>query len=158
MIFAGAATRKTIAVLLVVVVLVATSGTGVASAASVTVPATANTAVANGGATCTYLVVPGDTLFRIALRYGTSVSFLASINGIVNPNRIRSGRILLVPCRPVPPPPPPACTYLVRPGDVLSRIALRFGVTTAYLAAVNHLANPNRIFAWSTLRVPCLDP
>lgn len=160
MILAGATTRKTIAVLLVVVMLVATLGTGVAGAAAAPLAAPAAKAQF-GGVACTYRVVAGDVLSRIALRYGTTSAYLAKINGIVNPNRIRTGQILVVPCKWTPQPHPkpwPGCVYLVKPGNTLSQIALRFGTTSSYLAAINNLANRNRIYAWSYLRVPCWDP
>ncbi len=107
---------------------------------------------------CSYVVRPGDTLYGLARRFGTSVWQLASINHIANINLIRSGRILLVPCGgwyPPPPPPPPGCTYRVRAGDTLSQIAVLYHTTTAYLASINHIANPNRIYAGQWLRVPC---
>lgn len=44
-----------------------------------------------------YTVRRGDNLYRIALRNGWSVSYLASVNGIANPNRIRVGQVLLIP-------------------------------------------------------------
>jgi LysM repeat protein len=59
-----------------------------------------------------YVVQPGDTMFRIANRYNTTVAALAQLNGIVNPNIIRVGQRLVVPvpggtqpATPVPPPP-----------------------------------------------------
>jgi LysM repeat protein len=45
----------------------------------------------------TYVVQPGDTLFRIALRFGTTVSALAAANGIADPNRISAGQVLVIP-------------------------------------------------------------
>lgn len=43
-----------------------------------------------------YTVMPGDTLFRIALRFGVSVNSLQVNNGIVNPNRIFAGQVLRI--------------------------------------------------------------
>jgi LysM repeat protein len=43
-----------------------------------------------------YTVQPGDTLFRIALRYGVTVQSLQVNNGIVNPNRIFVGQVLRI--------------------------------------------------------------
>jgi LysM repeat protein len=40
----------------------------------------------------------GDTLAKIAWRYRTSVSFLARLNGLRNPNLIYAGQWLRVPC------------------------------------------------------------
>lgn len=47
------------------------------------------------------------------------------------------------------------CRYLVRPGDNLFRIGLKYGVSWTVLAQANGLRNPNWIFANTYLRVPC---
>ncbi len=44
----------------------------------------------------TYTVVRGDTLSRIARRFGTTVDALASLNGIKNKNLIRVGQVLKI--------------------------------------------------------------
>jgi LysM repeat protein len=149
--------RRVVIILLVVVLLIVTLGTGIASAAS---PPPIPKGSPSG--LCNYYVRAGDTLYGLALRYGTTVNYLASVNHIANPRLIRIGQHLLVPCSPccLPPPPPPPpggcnCWYRIQPGDTLSRIAARYGVTSAYLASVNHIANPNRIYAGAWLRVPC---
>ena len=46
-----------------------------------------------------------------------------------------------------------AVFYTVKPGDTLSRIAVRFDTTVAKLASLNGIANPDRIWADSTLCV-----
>lgn len=116
-------------------------------------------------AACTgfyYRVLPGDTLSRIAVRFGVSLSSLISCNGLSNPNRIFAGQLLLIPkggtVPPAPPPGPvpgPCGTYTVRSGDTLSAIARRFGTTVWALASINHIANPNLIFPGQVLKVPC---
>lgn len=45
----------------------------------------------------TYVVQPGDNLFRIALRYNMSYLYLASYNGITNPNAIYVGQVIRIP-------------------------------------------------------------
>ena len=44
--------------------------------------------------------------------------------------------------------------YVVVSGDVLSKIAQRFAVTTAALAAYNELSNPNALRIGQELRIP----
>ncbi len=44
----------------------------------------------------TYTVVRGDTLSRIARRFGTTVDTLVSLNGIKNKNLIRVGQVLKI--------------------------------------------------------------
>ena len=45
----------------------------------------------------TYIVVSGDTLSRIAARYGVTVQAIAAANGIADPSRIRVGQVLKIP-------------------------------------------------------------
>ena len=47
------------------------------------------------------------------------------------------------------------CTVVVRRGEALYQIAARYHTTTAYLASINNLYNPNYIYAGMTLNVPC---
>ena len=44
-----------------------------------------------------YRIVWGDTLSQLAVRFRTTVSFLAEVNGIPNPDKIREGAIIYVP-------------------------------------------------------------
>lgn len=101
----------------------------------------------------THVVQPGDNLYRISLRYGVSVQAIAAANGIVNPWYIRVGQVLIIPTG-GPPPPPPGQIYVVRPGDTVYGIALRFGVSMWDIVSLNNLANPNLIFVGQVLRIP----
>jgi soluble lytic murein transglycosylase-like protein len=47
-----------------------------------------------------------------------------------------------------------SAAYTVRPGDTLSGIAARFGVSAGALARANAIPDPNRLFAGRTLTVP----
>jgi murein DD-endopeptidase MepM/ murein hydrolase activator NlpD len=55
-------------------------------------------------ATMIYTVQPGDTLFSIARRFGTTVEELVELNNLADPRVIRVGQQLLVPA--ITPPPP----------------------------------------------------
>ena len=133
----------------------------VASAA--TAPASASAPIgsslaASAGATPArasnaYRVVAGDTLSSIAARFGTTTAALAAINHLSNPNLIYRGQILHIVGGPGSTTAISAGTYTVVAGDTLVRIADRFGTTTAALVAINHLSNPNLIYAGQTLRV-----
>jgi LysM repeat protein len=110
----------------------------------------------------TYTVQPGDTLFYISLRFGTTVNALVTLNGIANPDVLYVGQILVISGGSGQPPPtqspptqphspPTDVTYVVQPGDTLGQIALRFGTTYQQIALLNGIANPDRIFVGQTL-------
>ncbi len=46
-----------------------------------------------------YTIQRGDTLSKIAARYGTTVAVLVELNNIPNKNRIYAGHKLLIPAR-----------------------------------------------------------
>ncbi len=112
-----------------------------------------------GAATCawTHLVRPGDTLGTIAHYYGTTVTDIAKLNNIANPNLIYWGSTLCI-SETVPPPGPYAITYTVRNGDTLAYLAWRVGVTIGELALHNGIGNPNLIFSGETITVPVAVP
>ncbi len=116
----------------------------------------------------TYTVKPGETLFRIALRYHTTVQALAEANKITNPALIYAGQILKIPGAAATPTPAPAATliptstaipvetttYTVQRGDTLFRIAVRLHSTVTQLVSLNNLSNPNLIYVGQILKVP----
>jgi LysM repeat protein len=99
----------------------------------------------------THIVRRGENLFRIALRYNTTVASIARLNGIADVRSIRTGQRLLV----------VTCsgggygfnTYVVQPGDNLFRIALRFGTTVNAIRSANGLRS-NIISVGQVLRIP----
>ncbi|MCA0452685.1 MAG: LysM peptidoglycan-binding domain-containing protein [Chloroflexi bacterium] len=53
---------------------------------------------ASCGSGVTHVVQPGENLFRIALRYGTSIDAISQANGITDINQIVVGQALVIPC------------------------------------------------------------
>ena len=121
------------------------------AALALLIPAALPAQAAWGNCTQYYTVRPGDTLARIARTYGTSWSYLASINGLSNPNRIYWGMTI---CVQVYNPPPQTVTYVVQRGDWLTRIAQRYGISLWSLLQANPLMNPNLIYPGQVLVIP----
>lgn len=100
----------------------------------------------------TYIVQAGDTLSEIAAKFGTTYQHLAEINGIANPNLIYVGQEIRIDGT------APTSIgndeyYTIQPGDTLSGIAERYGTSYQYLAYINGISDPNKIYAGDTIRV-----
>ena len=119
----------------------------------------------NGGEpntrTITYVVRTGDTLSGIALRYGATVSELANINGIANPNLIYPGEDIRIPTNSNVNGNETRATskiiYTVKPGDTLSAIALRYGVSVSQIASINNISNVNLIYPGEKIRITSIS-
>ena len=119
-----------------------------------------------------YVVVRGDNYYRIAQRFGVSLSTLLAANHVINPQILFVGVVLLIPSdnpppdnsggSPAPQPTvaptattspadlPGAVSYVVVAGDNLYRLSLRFGVSIARIKQLNGLFS-DIIFIGQTL-------
>ena len=97
-----------------------------------------------------YIVQPGDTLFSIARRFGVDMQELAQLNGITDPSTIYVGQRLRIPANATP----ARELYRVQPGDTLSSIAQRFGVSLQALMEANGITDPDQIYVGQLLRIP----
>lgn len=78
----------------------------------------------------TYRVQPGDTLYAIARRFGTTPAAIAARNALADPNTIEPGMVLIIPIASTTPATPtasPGPSRLIRHGDRNSpTVALTF--------------------------------
>jgi LysM repeat protein len=100
----------------------------------------------------------GQTLSGIAVHYGVRLSALAQANNLSTTSHIYAGQSLCIPGTGGPvapaPGPGPGSYYVVRPGDTLSAIALRYGTTVHALMSANNIMHPNRILTGQKLFIP----
>jgi len=103
------------------------------------------------------IVRSGDTLSGIAARNGVSLAALMGANPqIRNANLIHPGERIAIPGHDGTSTFQPAGgqRYVVRPGDTLSAIGARFGVSYQDIARASGIANPNVIRAGQVLTIP----
>ncbi|MCY3779803.1 MAG: LysM peptidoglycan-binding domain-containing protein [Chloroflexi bacterium] len=114
----------------------------------------------------THTVQRGETLFSIARQYGVPLDLLMQANGISDPHRVHSGLVLrirnleaAIPPQNINPGAGPAPNanrerYTVLPGEFLSTIGNKFGMSWLAIAAVNGITNPDAIHAGTVLQIP----
>ncbi|MDP5274677.1 LysM peptidoglycan-binding domain-containing protein [Chengkuizengella axinellae] len=101
----------------------------------------------------TYVVQPGDTLYKIAQNFGVSVTDLIEANNITDASVLYVGQTLVIPMAPEE---PEMGTYVVKAGDTLGAIARRSGISLEDLMAINNISDPNMIYVGQVLLVPVL--
>jgi peptidoglycan endopeptidase LytE len=109
-------------------------------------PAPAPQPAPGGGGT--YVVQWGDTMRKIADRFGISLTQLLALNPQVqNPNWIYNGQVLNVPAG-------AAAYYTVQYGDTMKIIAARYGTSLSYLLSLNpQIWNADWIYVGQVIRV-----
>jgi FOG: LysM repeat len=136
---------------------------------------TAPTPVAQEGGR--YTIVKGDTISRIAARFGVSVQSVLSANGLSWSSIIYPGQTIAIPAAPAaatsgpsielvsdvtpapeaapaPSAPAPTSSYTIKSGDTISAIASRFGVSVQAILAANGLSASSIIYPGGTLVIP----
>ena len=98
-----------------------------------------------------YIVKKGDTLSGIAKIYHTTVNNIAILNNIQNVNLIYPGQVLEIIVNSSNQGTVQRIDYIIKRGDTLSEIALRYGVSIQNIVSWNNINNPNLIYAGNTL-------
>jgi membrane-bound lytic murein transglycosylase D len=112
--------------------------------------------------TGSYRVEPGDTLSELAEVFRVTVEDLQAANGIRSPKALRAGVVISVPAvrppsrpRPAPAAPlPGGLLHLVKQGDTLGAIALRYGVSVEAIQKANGIRSPRTLQIGTWLAIP----
>jgi LysM repeat protein len=138
-----------------------------------TIPGSGGSSSSGGGSSggsgggSVYVVRRGDTLYSIARRYGTSVQAIVNTNRLRNASFIYAGQRLTIPgssgsastgggssSRGGGAVPSSGGVHVVRRGETVSSIALRYGTSVAAIASANGLRNPSLIYVGQRLTIP----
>lgn len=99
-----------------------------------------------------YLVEPGDTLYALAARFGTTVAALRSANGLTG-SLLTPGEVLKVPGSPRA----GYHTTIAEAGETLADVAARVGRSVATLASANPVLVRSGVRAGAPVSVPPAD-
>ena len=102
-----------------------------------------------------YIVQSGDTLWTIAVRFGISMGDLMTANNLTSDSVIYAGDQLIIPglegVSGV------LTTQEVAYGETLSSLSQRYQTPQEVLARLNHLTNPDELYAGMSLVIPVSD-
>lgn len=91
-----------------------------------------------------HVINSGETIYSIARSNDILLADLLNANPGIDPNRLLAGQVLCIPrTTPISVCPGGLSTVIVRPGDTLYRIAVRFNTTVEEMLLVNPNINPN---------------
>lgn len=130
-------------------------------------PSAASDTTGIGGDTMTYTVKSGDTLGGIARRSGTTTGAIRTLNKLKS-DTLTVGQKITLPANgdtaaalaatpaptPISKPSAQDAEHVVQPGETLSQIASRYGVTQSAIGIANHISDPKKIRPGQKLIIP----
>ncbi len=109
--------------------------------------------------TVAYVIKPGDTLYSLARRFGTTVDAILSINPLItDPESLRVGQRICIPRQPVYPACPEGNYYVIRQGDTLYSIARRYNISLDDLLEANPGINASALAIGQVICIPLATP
>ena len=92
-------------------------------------------------------------MWSIARRFGVSIQDLVNWNNIKNPNLIYAGNYLTIYVGNSSSSPTTQNSYVVKRGDTLWGIAMRYGTTVNRLVSINGIRNRNLIYPGQIIKL-----
>jgi uncharacterized YkwD family protein len=95
-----------------------------------------------------YVVKPGDSLWKIATSHSTTVNALIEANSLTT-TELYPGQVLTIGEN--------NNTYRIQSGDTMYKIAVRLGVSLKSLIEANPQVNPNLIYVGQLIKIPTVQ-
>jgi LysM repeat protein/outer membrane protein assembly factor BamB len=109
----------------------------------------------NENTTVTYTVQSGDTLWKIAQKFGVTTQAIVEANNLDPTKYLYVGQKLMIPGKVSQPEQPTSTiTYTVQSGDTLWKIAQKHGVTTQAIIDANKLDPTKYLYVGQKLIIP----
>ena len=104
--------------------------------------------------TFAYTIKSGDTLYKLAIEYNTTVEAIMRVNPGINPDNLQIGQRICIPRGITPPPECDGILYTVKPGDTMYGIARMFNIPVEELLRANPGVDPNNLSVGQKICIP----
>lgn len=104
-----------------------------------------------------HIIKPGDTLYRLAIQYHSTVQAILAANPGIDPRSLRVAQQICIPqvgylqC-------PEGNSYSIQPRDTFYAIARFFNISVDDLKEANPMVNPNRLQIGQVICIPLATP
>jgi peptidoglycan DL-endopeptidase LytF len=112
-----------------------------------------------------YTIKSGDTLYKLAIKYDTTVEAIMRINPGIDPMNLKIGEKICIPgSQPGPGPGPgPSCpsgsfSYTIKSGDTLYKLAIEYNTTVEAIMRINPGIDPNNLQIGQKICIPGPQP
>lgn len=105
-----------------------------------------------------YIIKEGDTLYKLAQNFDTTIPALIGANPEIDPNNLRVGDKLCIPLQKRFPSCPEENYYRIQAGDSLYKIAQRFNISADDLQEANPTLDPANLQIGEIICIPVATP
>lgn len=105
-----------------------------------------------------YVIKSGDTLYKLAITYETTVEAIIKINPGINPNNLQIGQRICIPSKAPQKCPMGTFEYTIKQGDTIYKLAKAYNTTVEAILMVNPGINPDNLQIGSTICIPSEKP
>jgi peptidoglycan endopeptidase LytF len=101
-----------------------------------------------------HTIAAGDTLYRLANRYNTTIRAIQNANPGLDPQRLQIGQQICIPVPPVPGPCPGGTIHTIVAGDTLFALARRYNTTVQAILDANPGLDPRSLQVGRRICIP----
>ena len=105
-----------------------------------------------------HTIAAGDTLYKLASRYNTTVKAISDANSGINPQNLQIGQQICIPVPPMPGPCPGGTIYTIKAGDTLYSLARRYATTVDAIQQANPGLAPRSLQVGRKICIPAQEP
>jgi LysM repeat protein len=105
-----------------------------------------------------YIIKEGDTLYKLAQNFSTTISALIGANPNIDPNNLIVGDNLCIPLQAEFPSCPEENYYRIKARDTLYKIATKFNISVDDLQEANPKLNPDNLNLGEIICIPVATP